>query len=191
MAKRQAALAAGHGPPGHDAQQQQQQLASWLLALLAAHARESLREALALAAAPPAPRGWAPPAALDALSRCAALCVCCCLALQQQQPLFQQVFALFQQAERALFGAQQLQQPPPPPAGSGLVRCSPLAAFLEALEPHILADRLPSLAPEAVQALVEHFATGAGGAVPPQPQRVERCVLHLDVFTLDLDQVSP
>ncbi len=77
---------------------------------------------------------------------------------------------------------------------TGLVRCAPMAAFLEALEPHILSDRLPSLAPEVVQALVEYFATPAaatatGAPRGPQPQRVERCVLHLDVFSLDLNQV--
>ncbi len=78
---------------------------------------------------------------------------------------------------------------------TGLVRCTPLAAFLEALEPHILSDRLPSLAPEVVQALVEYFAapaaaTATGAPRGPQPQRVERCVLHLDVFSLDLNQVG-
>lgn len=39
------------------------------------------------------------------------------------------------------------------------------------------------LAPEVMQALVEHFA--AAGA----PQRVERVVLHLSIASLDLDQV--
>ena len=40
------------------------------------------------------------------------------------------------------------------------------------------------LAPEVVQALVEHCSALG------RPDRVERCVLHLDVTSLDLDQVS-
>ena len=35
------------------------------------------------------------------------------------------------------------------------------------------------------QALVSHCAVGLG-----RPDRVERCVLHLDVASLDLDQVG-
>jgi hypothetical protein len=66
----------------------------------------------------------------------------------------------------------------------------PLGIFLEALEPHILADRLPCLAPEVVYALVNYFAVPGPDGRPAQPQRVERCVLHLDVFHLDLDQVG-
>lgn len=46
-------------------------------------------------------------------------------------------------------------------------------------------DRLPCLPPEVVQALVEHCAVELG-----RPDRVECCVLHLDVFSLDLDQVG-
>jgi hypothetical protein len=79
----------------------------------------------------------------------------------------------------------------------------PLGSFLEAVEPHILADRLPCPGPELVHALVDHFAApagvggtssedtcaGGGAAQLAQTHRVERCVLHLDVFHLDLDQV--
>lgn len=39
------------------------------------------------------------------------------------------------------------------------------------------------LAPEVVQALVEHCSACG------KPDRIERCVLHLDVLGLDLDQV--
>lgn len=40
------------------------------------------------------------------------------------------------------------------------------------------------LGPEVMQALVEHFAARG------QPERVERCVLHLSIAALDLDQVG-
>lgn len=59
------------------------------------------------------------------------------------------------------------------------------AAFLHQLEPRILADELPSLAPEVMQALVEHFAHSR------QHDRVERCVIKLDILSLDLNQLIP
>ncbi|KAL0048183.1 hypothetical protein WJX82_009442 [Trebouxia sp. C0006] len=55
--------------------------------------------------------------------------------------------------------------------------------LLERLLPHILASKLPSFPPEVMQALVEHFS-GAG-----QPEAVERAVLHMDIASLDLNQV--
>merc|ERR1711907_635751 len=48
-------------------------------------------------------------------------------------------------------------------------------ALLEMLEAPIVADRVPRLAPEIMQALVEFF-TAKG-----EPERVERCVLHMDI----------
>ncbi|GAB4818305.1 hypothetical protein N2152v2_005351 [Parachlorella kessleri] len=67
-----------------------------------------------------------------------------------------------------------------------------LGSFLEQLEPHILRDQLPSLAPEVgrsqrevMQALVEHFVSVG------QPERVERCVLKMDILSLDLNQLIP
>ena len=59
------------------------------------------------------------------------------------------------------------------------------AAFLEHLEPRILSNELQSLAPEVMQALVEHFAERG------QLERVERCVLKLDILSLDLNQLIP
>lgn len=44
------------------------------------------------------------------------------------------------------------------------------------------AARAQGLGPEVMQALVEHFAAKG------EPQRVERCVLHLSIAALDLDQ---
>ncbi|KAM1019622.1 hypothetical protein ACFX13_041699 [Malus domestica] len=55
--------------------------------------------------------------------------------------------------------------------------------FLELLEPYILKDMLGSLPPEIMQALVEHYSrTG-------WLQRVEQCVLHMDISSLDFNQV--
>jgi hypothetical protein len=59
------------------------------------------------------------------------------------------------------------------------------SAFLCQLEPRILADELPSLAPEVMQALVEHFAHSG------QLERIEKCVLKLNILSLDLNQLIP
>mmetsp|Transcript_17781 Transcript_17781/g.42660 ORF Transcript_17781/g.42660 Transcript_17781/m.42660 type:complete len:1130 (+) Transcript_17781:439-3828(+) len=57
------------------------------------------------------------------------------------------------------------------------------AALLRKFETPILRDQLPSLEPEPLQDLVRLFVEDE------QPQRVERCVLHLNVETMDLNQV--
>ena len=58
------------------------------------------------------------------------------------------------------------------------------AVFLAALVAPICAGALPALPPEVVQALVGQ-ASAAGDAAS-----VERCVLHLDLASLDFDQVA-
>ncbi|MQM01056.1 hypothetical protein Taro_033804, partial [Colocasia esculenta] len=55
--------------------------------------------------------------------------------------------------------------------------------FLEILEPYILKDMLGSLPPEIMQALVEHYSNKGW------LQRVEQCVLHMDISSLDFNQV--
>ncbi|XP_052171048.1 uncharacterized protein LOC127787181 [Diospyros lotus] len=55
--------------------------------------------------------------------------------------------------------------------------------FLELLEPYILKDMLGSLPPEIMQALVEHYS------MKGWLQRVEQCVLHMDISSLDFNQV--
>ncbi|KAL9255809.1 Vacuolar protein sorting-associated protein 8-like protein [Drosera capensis] len=55
--------------------------------------------------------------------------------------------------------------------------------FLELLEPYILKDMLGSLPPEIMQVLVEHY--NSKGWL----QRVEQCVLHMDISSLDFNQV--
>lgn len=55
--------------------------------------------------------------------------------------------------------------------------------FLELLEPYILKDTLGALAPEVMQGLVEYYSQR--GWV----QRVEHCVLHMDIASLDFNQV--
>ncbi|XP_071726434.1 uncharacterized protein [Rutidosis leptorrhynchoides] len=55
--------------------------------------------------------------------------------------------------------------------------------YLELLEPYILKDMLGSLPPEIMQALVEHYSTKGW------LQRVEQCVLHMDISSLDFNQV--
>ncbi|KAK4743512.1 hypothetical protein SAY87_001513 [Trapa incisa] len=55
--------------------------------------------------------------------------------------------------------------------------------FLELLEPYILKDMLSSLPPEIMQALVEHYSSRGW------LERVEQCVLHMDISSLDFNQV--
>ncbi|KAG8391995.1 hypothetical protein BUALT_Bualt01G0245600 [Buddleja alternifolia] len=55
--------------------------------------------------------------------------------------------------------------------------------FLELLEPYILKDMLGSLPPAIMQALVEHYSKKGW------LQRIEQCVLHMDILSLDFNQV--
>lgn len=55
--------------------------------------------------------------------------------------------------------------------------------FLELLEPYILKDMLGCLPPEVMQALVEHYSKKGW------LQRIEQCVLHMDIGSLDFNQV--
>ncbi|EPS74414.1 hypothetical protein M569_00339, partial [Genlisea aurea] len=55
--------------------------------------------------------------------------------------------------------------------------------FLELLEPYILKDMLSSIPPAIMQALVEHYS-GRGWL-----QRIEQCILHMDILSLDFNQV--
>ncbi|KAG6395277.1 hypothetical protein SASPL_145919 [Salvia splendens] len=55
--------------------------------------------------------------------------------------------------------------------------------FLELLEPYILKDMLGSLPPGIMQALVEHYSKRGW------LQRIEQCVLHMDILSLDFNQV--
>ncbi|XP_075484312.1 uncharacterized protein LOC142524290 [Primulina tabacum] len=55
--------------------------------------------------------------------------------------------------------------------------------FLELLEPYILKDMLGSLPPAIMQALVEHYCERGW------LQRIEQCVLHMDMLSLDFNQV--
>ncbi|KAI3974389.1 hypothetical protein MKX01_031058 [Papaver californicum] len=55
--------------------------------------------------------------------------------------------------------------------------------FLELLEPYILKDMLGCLPPEIMQELVEHYSSKGW------LQRVEQCVLHMDISSLDFNQV--
>lgn len=59
-----------------------------------------------------------------------------------------------------------------------------LGPFVTALEPLIVRGLLPAPNPEIVQAFVEHYA--AAGA----PDVVQRAVLHMDIPSLDFNQVA-
>ncbi|XP_078459941.1 vacuolar protein sorting-associated protein 8 homolog [Lampetra planeri] len=55
--------------------------------------------------------------------------------------------------------------------------------FLESLEPHVLGDRLTSITPQAMRDLILHYQGQARMAT------VEACILHMDITSLDLQQV--
>ncbi|CAA0827177.1 transducin family protein / WD-40 repeat family protein [Striga hermonthica] len=55
--------------------------------------------------------------------------------------------------------------------------------FLELLEPYILKDMLGSLPPAIMQALVEHYSDKGW------LQRIEQCALHMDILSLDFNQI--
>ena len=56
--------------------------------------------------------------------------------------------------------------------------------FLELLEPFILNDKLMSLNPAVMQAFVEHYSEKR------MLRRVEQCILHMDIASLDFHQVA-
>ena len=58
------------------------------------------------------------------------------------------------------------------------------SVFLELLEPFMLADHLRQLAPEVLQAFVEHYQ--AHGRL----SRVEQCLTHMDIAVIDFNQVA-
>jgi len=57
-------------------------------------------------------------------------------------------------------------------------------AFLEHIVPHIMSDELRALPVEVMQALVDHYAALGDADV------IEKCVLHMAVESLDLNQVA-
>ena len=56
--------------------------------------------------------------------------------------------------------------------------------FLECLEPYILADRLTAITPSVMKDFVDHYADNA------MLQQVEACIVHLDIASLDIHQVT-
>ena len=57
-------------------------------------------------------------------------------------------------------------------------------AFIERIVPHIISDELQSLPPEVMQSLVTHFASKGEHGI------IEKCVLRMDVTSLDVNQVA-
>ncbi|CAL6339822.1 unnamed protein product [Bathycoccus prasinos] len=57
-------------------------------------------------------------------------------------------------------------------------------AFIERIVPHIISDELQSLPPEVMQSLVTHFASKGEHSI------IEKCVLRMDVTSLDVNQVA-
>lgn len=109
----------------------------------------------------------------------------CCLLARRPDALWSDVYPRFVAASRQL-GQQQVAMPTGTAATSSPASppLTPIAAFLQQLPPFILADQLPGVAPEVMQALVEHCV--AAGL----EERLEACVLKMDLLSLDLNQVS-
>ena len=59
-----------------------------------------------------------------------------------------------------------------------------VGVMLESLEPYILSDRLTYVTPAIMQQFVEHYKSR--GLL----QNVEQCIVHMDVTSLDIHQVS-
>ena len=57
-------------------------------------------------------------------------------------------------------------------------------AFIERIVPHIINGELQSLPPEVMQSLVTHFASKGEHGI------IEKCVLRMDVTSLDVNQVA-
>ena len=57
-------------------------------------------------------------------------------------------------------------------------------AFIERIVPHVINDELQSLPPEVMQSLVTHFASKGEHGI------IEKCVLRMDVTSLDVNQVA-
>jgi len=56
--------------------------------------------------------------------------------------------------------------------------------FLELLEPFLLSNKLKSLNPEIMQLFIEHYAKNR------MLSRLEQCIVHLDIGSLDFQQVA-
>ena len=56
--------------------------------------------------------------------------------------------------------------------------------FLECLEPYILNDKLNSVTPIVMQDFVEHYKNRE------MVENVEGCIVHMDIASLDIHQVS-
>ncbi|KAL4853636.1 Vacuolar protein sorting-associated protein 8 [Chlorella vulgaris] len=110
----------------------------------------------------------------------------CCLLARRPDALWSDVYPRFVAASRQL-GQQQVAMSTGAEATSSPARppLTPIAAFLQQLPPFILADQLPGVAPEVMQALVEHCV--AAGL----EERLEACVLKMDLLSLDLNQLIP
>ena len=57
-------------------------------------------------------------------------------------------------------------------------------AFIERIVPHVINGELQSLPPEVMQSLVTHFASKGEHSI------IEKCVLSMDVTSLDVNQVA-
>jgi hypothetical protein len=88
------------------------------------------------------------------------VCIEYCVVIRRPDLLFGEIFRQFRTANR-------------------------VGLFVELLEPYILNDALRQLQPEVMQALVHHFSTPPMNMV----ERVELCLLHMDVHYLDFDSV--
>ena len=56
-------------------------------------------------------------------------------------------------------------------------------AFLECLEPYILDDQLQNISPQIIKNLTTHFQG------KDMLSRVEACIVHLDIISLDIHEV--
>jgi hypothetical protein len=106
----------------------------------------------------------ASPSAADTqqMKQLAMVCISCSIELDRTQDLLGEMLAEFEQR------------------GYG-------ATYLEQLEPYVLANELRSLSPIVIRQFVAHYASTANRTLL---RRVEQCLLHLDLGSIDFQQVA-
>ncbi|KAF6159617.1 hypothetical protein GIB67_034579 [Kingdonia uniflora] len=109
----------------------------------------------------------------DQFARVGGVAVEFCVHIKRIDILFDDIFSKFVAVQHGVYIVDLVPKNPTIAPGT----------FLELLEPYILKDMLGCLPPEIMQALVEHY--NSKGWL----QRVEQCVLHMDISSLDFNQV--
>lgn len=153
-------------------------------------------------ASPSSPSSSSSSAYYGRVSLLGVYCITYCQLIQRTDILFGDIFDRFKSEIRLV--APSTPSAAPSPSAGTLVDGSGI--FLELLEPFILSNRLTVLTPEITQQFVQHYsekalaaATVTGSSKRATEEgikkknnilhRVQQCLLHLDIATIDFHQV--